>query len=245
MSVRVSSGGSGDSMRTLPKLMRITLALMSAVSLQIWSMECSFADEANEARTKALFTDGGTSSSDPAPMELDDVRDVGYILHFIRTNVFQIYQEASREECNVTTSPIVEKATSIPFQTKGKLLPPRVQWLVFFLGTMEPSVRELKKETGTSEDALNPQFPAEVKAIFEPLWKEWSADIGKLGGHLDELVALFDDAAHSNTKIQAVAVAMNEDLNRLETTRQKVFKAMQEVQKTSKDTKIMVSPPSK
>jgi hypothetical protein len=245
MSFRVSSGGSSGSARTLPKLVRITLALMSAVLLQTLSIECSFADQANETRTKALFTDGGTTSTDPQPMELDDVRDAGYILHFIRTNVFEIYQEASREECTVDSSPIVEKATTIPFQTKGKLLPPRVQWLVFFLGTMEPSVRELKKETGTAEDALNPQFPKEVKAIFEPLWKEWSADIGKLDAHLDELVTLFDDAAHNNSKIQAVAVGMNDDINKLENTRQKVFKAMQEVQKTSKDSKVLVSPPSK
>lgn len=195
-----------------------------------------------KARTKAVFAE--PDATGPVAVTLEDVRDTGILLHFVRTNVVAIYQEASREEIKPESTPDLVERVSIPFHTTGKLAAPRLQWLVFFVGTLEPVIRELKKEVGSADDALNPQIPAELKSVFLPLWKEWAAAVDKIDGHLDELVALFDDAANSNKKIQAVAVAMNDDINKLEDVRGRIYSAMQKAVKSNPSSKILVSPPS-
>lgn len=196
-----------------------------------------------KARTKELFkAPDGTQG--PTAITLEDVRDSGILLRFLRMNIFGIYQEAARTVITNDSPVDLAEAGSIPYKTTGKLLPPRLQWLVFYLGTIEPVIKELKNEVGTEEDALNPVIPQEVSALILPLWKEWSADIGKLNAHLDELFGLFDHAEQSNVQIQAVAVAMNEDIDKLEDVRKRVFKTLQQIQKTAPNSKILVSPPA-
>ncbi len=229
----------GSLFRRFPGLVSAAVALVILAGIPL----NAHADEGASARTKEIFKVPGQGSN-PVAVSLEDVRDTGILLRFIRMNVFGIYQEASREEIRPDSNVDLAEVITIPFRTTGKLLPARLQWLVFFLGTIEPIITELKKEVGTGDDALNPVIPDEVKSIILPLWKDWSNAILKINSHLDELAALFDDVANNNAKIQAVAVAMNEDVNRLEEVRKRIFKAMQQIQKNSPNSKILVSPPS-
>lgn len=177
-------------------------------------------------------------------LTLDDIKDCAILLKQIRQQAINIYEEAGREKVRLDASAEVPDVTSIPYQIVGKdLLPPRREWLIFYLGSMEPVIRDLGEEVGTSPGGLNPVIPEAYTASFKTFWEQWAADVNKLNKHLDDLVPLFDDAPHNNSKIQQVAVSIYQDVDSLETLRRQIFKGVQEVLKENPDSHILITPP--
>lgn len=200
------------------------------------------ADDGPAARTKEVFKAADSKDGSPVAVTLEDVRDTGILLHFLKENILGVYREASRTKIGADGSADLPELATLPAHIKGALLPPRQQWLVFFVGTIEPVIRELGKEVGNGKGALNPVIPADIQKTISPLWQDWSDDVKLLNAHLDELVPLFDDAEHNNDKIQTAAINLFADTNKLDETRKKIFKAMQEIEKNSPNSKILVSP---
>ena len=178
-------------------------------------------------------------------LTLNDLQDLGILWRHIRQQAINIYEEASRTPVKLTASADVPALSTSPIHIVAmKLLPARQEWLVFFLGTMEPVIRQLSQEVEDIQKGIEKLvIPESVDKAIDPLWEAWVKDVRQLNAHLDLLLPLFDDAPHNNTKIQAVAVEIYNDVNRLEVIRKEVFRALQHIERKTPDTKILITPP--
>jgi hypothetical protein len=180
----------------------------------------------------------------PPELSLNDVEDAGMLLRFIGQQAINLYEEASRTKLGVNSVAEIPDIRSIPVKTTAtNFLPPRQEWLVFYVGSIEPVIRQLSKhvadiQAGTKQVVI----PEEDRKKLEPLWEAWTSGVTALNAHLDKLVPLFDDAAHNNTKIQALSVEIFDDVQHLESVRKSVFRAMQLMMRKG-DEKILLSPP--
>jgi len=220
------------------KYRRLGMAILIAATISGASGTLVRAEEPaqNKALTKAQMS--------KRELSLDDLRDCALLLKQIRQQAINIYEEATLEKVKLDASADVPDIRSIPYKFDSKaLLPPRREWLIFYLGSMEPVIRDLGTEVETSEAGLNPVIPETDKNTFKAFWDQWGADVKKLNHHLDDLVPLFDDAPHNNAKIQAVAVAIYQDVGGLETLRRQIFKSIQELSRQDPDSHILITPP--
>lgn len=178
-------------------------------------------------------------------LTLNDLQDVGIQLRQIKQQAILIYEEASRTPVPLTASPDVPEFHTIPIthQPHAKLLPARQEWLVFFLATMEPVIRQMRKDAKDIEQGAETLvLPAASEKKLEPLWEGWLKNVQLMNSHLDQLVPLFDDAPHNNSRIQEVAVSIFDDVKRLEAIRKEVFRAVQLMERKTPDQKILVGP---
>jgi hypothetical protein len=176
---------------------------------------------------------------------LNDVRDAGMMLNYIKRQAISIYEEAARPNIDVSSSPEVTEFQTIPqAQLPSKVLPARQEWLVFYLGTMETVIRQLGQEVaeidkGTSKLTVS----KEMEAAISPLYDQWAGRVKQLNQHLDALEPMIDNAAKNNVEIQKVAVAIFDDASRLEETRKSIFAAIRDAAKQRPQDKIILSPP--
>jgi hypothetical protein len=196
----------------------------------------------NSSPAMSAATETKESPAQLQELSLNDVQDVGIMLRLIGDQAKYIYEEASRTAVTPQDAPQIRTVHSIPYGIKGKVLPARQQWLVFYLTTMEPVIRELGKDVSDIQSGTKQMvIPKELENAIGPLWEEWALNTKDMNHQLDLLVPLFDDAPHNNEKIREHAVAIYQDVNKLETARQNVFRTLQQATRTGKE-KIMVSP---
>lgn len=177
-------------------------------------------------------------------LTLDDMNDVAILLDFISEQSKNIYQETIREPVGLDSSPDQKKLDSIPVQIKEeKYLPARLQWLVFYLGIMEPVLRELVKQTRDIETgAARLVVPKSMESYFTPLWKQWTATIRLINKDLDGLVPLFDEKPLNVNAVRERAVAIHSETESLNELRRKIFLFIRDQKKSGNKDKIMVSP---
>lgn len=191
------------------------------------------------------------SSSQPAAkpdgklteLTLNDIQDTALLLDFIQEQCINVYEEASRVPVSVNSTADFKQIDKIPVPLTGKtFLPPRQEWLVFFVGTVEPVIRQFGQMV-KDIDAGNKQvvIPEPIAKTIEPLFDEWEKDTKSLNAHLDELVPLFDDAPKQAEKIRDLAVACYDDAGRMESVRRKIFVVLQKNAKQGGD-KVLMSP---
>lgn len=201
------------------------------------------------ASSPAIAADDALTKVPDAQEELtlNDVRDVGMILNYIRRQAISIYEEAARPNVDVTYGASVRELQTIPeAKLPAKVLPPRQEWLVFYLGTMETAIRQLVQEVadidkGTSKITASKR----LETTFTPLYEQWASQVKDLNHHLDELVPLFDQSDKNGPELQRIAVAIYNDTNKLEDIRRSIFTTMRDLSKQHPEEKIMVSPPVK
>lgn len=177
------------------------------------------------------------------PLSLNDVQDAGLLLNLIQSQCINIYQEASRAPVSLESSPEIKFPSKIPTTLpNANFLPPRQEWLIFFVGTIEPIVKQFAAMVRESDSGVRTVvIPDAMRTTVEPLVTEWSRDTKVLNHHLDVLVSLFDDAPKQGVQIRELAVACYEDANRMEKVRRKIFHILQESAFHGQG-KIMVTP---
>jgi hypothetical protein len=198
---------------------------------------------ANAATTEAK----DAKKLDAKPLEqlsLNDIQDTGILVRNIQQGAINIYEEAARAKLSLTSAAELPQFRSIPVKLPStEMMPARQEWLVYYLGSVEPVVRELGQDVKDINNGMKQLvFPGTMQKTLGPLWDSWAADVTELNKHLDELVPLFDDAPHNNSKIRDVAVKIYDDTNRMEDLRKTIFKAVQQGEKDHPDSKIMISP---
>ena len=112
--------------------------------------------------------------------------------------------------------------------------------MVYFFANIEPVVRDLGKQVQDIESGSGITVPNTLQKRVCPLCQQWILDTTELNHHLDEMLPLFDDAAHNNLKIQDMAVAIFNDTKKMESVRQALYKVVQD--NRSSQNKIMITP---
>lgn len=231
--------GAGDS--TASKAPREFVAARSTTKVE------PAAEKIEKEKEKEKEREASSATSDKQQnlqeLTLNDLQDVGIQLRQIKQQAILIYEEASRTPVPLTASPEVPEIHTIPIThlPHAKLLPARQEWLVFFLATMEPVIRQMRKDVKDIEQgAATLVLPAASEKKLEPLWEGWTKNVQVMNSHLDQLVPLFDDAPHNNSKIQEVAVLIFDDVKKLEGIRKDVFRAVQLMERKTPDQKIFV-----
>jgi hypothetical protein len=181
-------------------------------------------------------------------LSLNRLQDLGILLRHIKHQAINIYWEASRTKLSPKDPTEIPDIRSIPFVVGGKakdqnFLPARTQWLVYFFATIEPVARDLGKQVhdihaGRSSVVI----PLNLEKLLNPLCDSWVNETEELNKHLDEMVPLFDDAAHNNIKIQNLAVAIFQDAAAMEKIRTRIYKIVQGEEKKGTGSKIMITP---
>lgn len=235
------------------------LALMSLLSLSI-CLQGSFqaVGAAEEATKKAAAKPAAETNAKPSAnaaaaaekktekleeLSLNDMNDIAILLRFISEQSINIYEEAARIPVGTDASPNYKPYESIPVELKTKkFLPCRQEWLVFYLGIMEPVIRDLAKEvSGIEAGSKQLVIPKSMEEVMTPAWEGWAHNTKEMNRHLDELVPMFDGTPPDNAAIQNKAVEIYNDVNALEKIRKEIFVQLKSMIKAGKD-KIMVSP---
>lgn len=174
---------------------------------------------------------GGESTQE---LTLGDLRDAGLALERIRQQAINVYVEARRKPVSPTTAPQLYDPRDIPIKESGTHLPPRREWLVFYMGTMEPIIHLLGKDVDDIRLGVHKLvIPEKIKSDFNPQWEEWTACVEDMNHHLSALLDLFDEASTKGDAIAKEAVAIFDDTKKLEHVRRQVYASIQEVEQKS------------
>jgi hypothetical protein len=222
---------------------------MCLLSCAISQGKASPANNIKLAADQDPIASAASTTGDAQPLQelsLNDIQDAGVLLNHIKRQAINLYEEASRTPVRLDASPDIPEINTIPTTTHpGILLPPRREWLMFYLGTMEPVIRQLDQHVKDIQSGVKRVvIPEPLRASLDPLWDAWAKDIEKLNHHLDELVPLFEDAPNNNLAIQKTAVAVFDDIQETEKLRRQIFLTVQKSKKSGDHIeKIFISPP--
>jgi len=204
----------------------------------------SVANDLPALATQAAPESRGPRSSDSArpklsatlPQEyiltLSEIRDTGLTLQQIREEAIHIYLEAARKPVPLNGDAKLVEPKSIP--TPEVVIdkacePVRRDWLVFYVGTMEPIIHLL---TDGVEQVENEEtklvIPNVEKEIADKLWREWSQGIQDLNKDLDNMSELLNSEKIDNKALGDQAVAIFNSCQKLEDVRVRVHKVVQE-----------------
>ncbi len=165
------------------------------------------------------------NSADRDLLTLNRLRDCGLSLQQIKQQAINIYLEVTRRDVQSGENLVLVYPKSI--SDKGLLkpasyLPPRIEWLYFYVGTMEPVIHLFADDINDTKAGATKVFvPKIAKESLSPLWQRWATGIQALNDHVTALYKLANEEKLDNTAIGRHAVSMYKIGNDLEKTRQK------------------------
>ena len=170
------------------------------------------------------------SDSKDDEINLNGLRDVGLALRLVRQQAVNIYLESTRMQVKINGSPDTVKPEKISDRTidrSARYLPPRVEWLVYYVGTMEPIIHLLKEDLkilrGKDKWVYVPKGSEEK---LKPLFNAWTRDVGELDEHLTAISDLIGKP-DKNVEIAKESVDLIEVTDRLDQDRKRAFKIIQ------------------
>ena len=205
----------------------VALILLGQVTLKENVALAETADDppkTNQGRTiPSSFVNNKSDKSDL--LTLNFLRDTGLSLQQIKQQAINIYLEVTRED----VQPEDKFALTYPKSISDKglfksscYLAPRIEWLYFYVGTMEPIIHLFTNDVdNTKSGVAKTLVPKVAKASMSPLWQEWAAGIKSLNGHLTAIYKLADEDTSNNVDIARHAVSMYRIATNLEKTREK------------------------
>ncbi len=181
----------------------------------------------------------GKKNNDQRILTLNCLRDSALSLQQIKQQAINIYLEATRTDVQPQDPSVFPYPKSISTNelTKGTCyLPPRIEWLYFYVGTMEPIIRLFTDDISDSKTGMTKIFvPAAAKEDVSPLWAEWSAGIKRMNDHLSDIYSLANEDEPDNIAIAKNAVAIYKIGGKLEKAREKATDIIRKVQLKGKE----------
>ncbi len=173
-----------------------------------------------------------TTSKGPYVLTLDDLKDVGICLLQIKYQAVFAYLEATRKElhADMPTQLLAPDAVSVvPVSADDKFLPCRRDWLVFFIGTMEPVIHMMDHDVQECQKGqYQMEIPKADKQQVDILWQEWASGVKDLNAALDRVNDLLNDDASNNKAIADQAVVIYNTEKKLEDIRETVHHLVQD-----------------
>jgi len=164
--------------------------------------------------------------SDSEIVTLTNLRDLGLCLMQIKQQAKNIYLEVTRKVLPASAKPEIEEPKQMSVEgiaDSSVYLPSRPEWLVFYVGTLEPIIhlfREDLKNINSGESKL--LVPAGTKEHFHQLLTEYETGVTQLNQHL---TVIQEDIVkdHNNSPIAREAVLLYQVADNLEAVRKKAF----------------------
>lgn len=183
---------------------------------------------------KALAADSSGNSmhlmhanSDDKPLTpeemLTDLRDVRLCLAQLKQQAVNIFQEATRSTQHINDAPLETTPTSINtamLKASAPYLPPRKEWLVFYVNTLEPIIHLLCEDI-SDVDSNNSKCPTEISTRIKPLWKTWRQDVDKINKHIDQIQERIGSDSGTSLELAKNAIAIYNEAEELERVRYK------------------------
>ncbi len=167
----------------------------------------------------------GKGPTEQQLLTLNCLRDSAMSLQQIKQQAINIYLEATRTDVQPQDNSdfLCPKSISDKLLAKSvHYLPPRIEWLYFYVGTMEPVIQLFTDDISDTKTGMTKVFvPTAAKESLSPLWQQWSAGIQGLNDHLNAIYKLANEDKPDNIAIARHAVAMYKIGNDLERARAK------------------------
>ncbi len=115
-------------------------------------------------------------------------------------------------------------------------MPPRGQWLVYYVGTIEPIISLFTQDVKDAKAGVAQlMVPADTKEKILPLWDQWVAGTDGINRELTAINELIDDGKAENLALAKHAAAIFKLTESLEHTRQKAFNVIAESEKRNSE----------
>lgn len=169
-------------------------------------------------------------------LTLTDLRDTGLALQQIKQQAINIYQEATRTPVPESAEARIEDLDAISHKDldseKKDFLPTRPDWLIFYVGTMEPTIHLcLQDVKDTKQGVYKMLVPKGTKDEFHNMFNKWAEGIDGINSHLTQINDLIGEK-DNNVAIARQAVNIFDIAEDLEVTRCKAFNTLKREQKS-------------
>jgi hypothetical protein len=154
-------------------------------------------------------------------LALNDLYDAGLALSRIKEQAINIYVDTTRTNIDYHRLPELPdfKTISVVHET-GDFLPPRRDWLVYSLASMEPLIRLLSNDIiEAAKEIKEVMLPSLPLSKWQSCWSEWTTHVQSLNNRLSTLLPLFEDATQNRELINEQSVAIVKEIDKLECIR--------------------------
>lgn len=236
----------------MTKSLTAALALTLLVSSSAYALEQTTAPTAEEPTAPVQQTDDirkGVNPSDAPDIKagvnvyvvsLENLKEIGMAIQEVREAASDLYDEVSRREVTLTSTPNVVGFTvmSMPSGfTQGAYLPPRKKWVDTYMQDMSKTVKLMKEEcddvlAGKASIVVPAPQQEQVKAMFA----QWVSYVNDTFNKVSDLEKVTGQPMLNNAAIANAALAINKDMKNLETLRKKVYKIYQKAGQNAEET---------
>jgi hypothetical protein len=214
----------------------IIFTLMLLVANSRFALAVDELSEDHERKAPSSIT-GNTTNGEAELLTLNRLRDGGLSLQQIKQQAINIYLEVTRKDVQANDNTEIDYPKSISKKglAKAQYLPPRMEWLYFYVGTMEPIIRLFTNTVNdTKAGTKRLMIPKAASEPLIPVWKDWSAGIDGLNEQVTAIYKLINEEKPDNIAIGKHAVSMYQIAARLEKTRQKAVAIIRKTDKMGK-----------
>ena len=158
----------------------VNRAAVMALTLAVGTQTMAVSETLPKAAERAgnlTFGQDASKANEPEELNLTLLRDCGLSLAQIRQQARNIYQEATRQRCDTSTpfeiiSPIVLTQVEAPSEANQiKYLKPRVHWIVYYVGTIEPIISLFRQDVDDTKTGISKiTVPEDAKEEMDPIW---------------------------------------------------------------------------
>ncbi|PZM84637.1 MAG: hypothetical protein DKT66_08385 [Candidatus Melainabacteria bacterium] len=159
---------------------------------------------------------------------LSDLRDTRLSVGQVKQQAVNLFLEATRVVVKPGDPALHFSPTTISAEMlseKKNYMPPRKDWLVFYMNTLEPIVQLLTDDIH-DVDTNGRAVPPNIEAKINPLWKSWQSDVRAINKSLDDLQELIGPDSGTNIPIAKTALAIYDKAVELEKVRYNAYELM-------------------
>jgi len=151
---------------------------------------------------------------------LSDLRDTRLTLTQLKQQSINLFLEATRPCMTVNDAPMEQSPSTISLKMldpKRKYLPPRKEWLVLYINTLEPLVQLLCEDINDI-DTNGRKVSKAIEERINPLWSTWRNNVLSINKSLDQVqgsLPVGDDKEDAQTN-EVIAKAALDIFQRIE-----------------------------
>ncbi len=218
-------------------LFGITLSALNLarIVLLLTGISCLFLGQNARAGDSRTSSDAkGQTVIQGGQIALTDLYDAGLALARIRQQAIDIYVDTTRAPIKGINIPEIIIPKTIPVSGSHsdiEFLPPRRDWLVYSVASMEPLIRFLSDDVSNAESQTKAVMVVDLrKSRLEPCWDAWATHVKSLNDHLTTMLSLFEEAPKNRGSIAEQAVSIFEEVDQLEKIRKNACQIIAEDQ---------------